>query len=115
VAEFDIMYDEGISRAGDLLDMAVEMGVIEKRGSYYYREGESLAQGRENAKRLLREQPEIAGQIETTVRDHLALKNDPPLTTGDEGFQVLDEHEAQGAEAPLSALELAVEDVAVGA
>ncbi len=46
VAEFDINYDEGISRAGDLLDMAVEFGVVEKRGSYYYRDGESLAQGR---------------------------------------------------------------------
>lgn len=71
VAEFDIMYDEGISRAGDLLDMAVELEVVEKRGSYYYHEGESLAQGRENAKRFLREHPDIADQIETVVREEL--------------------------------------------
>ena len=71
VAEFDIMYDEGISRAGDLLDMAVELGVVEKRGSYYYYEEESLAQGRENAKRFLREHPDVADQIETVVREEL--------------------------------------------
>jgi recombination protein RecA len=72
VAEFDIMYDEGISKAGDLLDMAVELEVIEKRGSYYYREGESLAQGRENAKQFLREHPDVADQIEAVVRRSMA-------------------------------------------
>ena len=72
VAEFDIMYDEGISKAGDLLDMAVETGVVEKRGSYYYREGESLAQGRENAKQFLRENLDIAAQVEAVVREALA-------------------------------------------
>ena len=73
LAEFDIMYDEGISKAGDLLDMAVELEVIEKRGSYYYRDGENLAQGRENAKQFLREHPDITGQVEAAVREHLAL------------------------------------------
>jgi recombination protein RecA len=68
VVEFDIMYDEGISKAGDLLDMAVELGVVDKRGSYYYYDGESLAQGRENAKRLLRETPDVADQIEAIIR-----------------------------------------------
>jgi len=72
VAEFDIMYDEGISKAGDLLDIAAEFGVIEKRGSYYYRDGESLAQGRENAKQFLREHPDVADQIEAVVREMMA-------------------------------------------
>jgi len=72
VAEFDIIYDEGISRAGDLLDMAVELDVVEKRGSYYYRDGESLAQGRENAKQFLREHSDVADQVEAAVRDMLA-------------------------------------------
>jgi recombination protein RecA len=72
VAEFDIMYVEGISKAGDLLDMAVELGVIEKRGSYYYHEEETLAQGRENAKQALRESPDLAGQIEAAVREMMA-------------------------------------------
>ncbi len=71
VAEFDIMYDEGISRAGDLLDIAVEFGVIEKRGSYYYRDGESLAQGRENAKQFLRESPDVADEVEAIVREKM--------------------------------------------
>jgi len=94
VAEFDIMYDEGISKAGDLLDMAVELGVIEKRGSYYYREGESLAQGRENAKRFLREHPDVAAQIEAAVRDHLALESAPPSVSSDEesSDEDLEEH-----------------------
>jgi recombination protein RecA len=72
VAEFDINYDEGISRAGDLLDMAVELGVIEKRGSYYYRDGESLAQGRENAKQFLREHPDVADQVEAVIREKMS-------------------------------------------
>ncbi len=105
VAEFDLMYDEGISKAGDLLDMAVELEVIEKRGSYYYRDGESLAQGRENAKQFLREHPDVADQIESTVREHLALEN-APLEDLDED---LEEHEIPEAGAPPSALEPALE------
>jgi recombination protein RecA len=68
VAEFDINYEEGISKAGDLLDMAVEFEVVEKRGSYYYRDGENLAQGRENAKQFLREHPDVANEIEAVIR-----------------------------------------------
>jgi len=71
VAEFDIMYDEGISKAGDLLDIAVEFDVVEKRGSYYYRDGESLAQGREKAKQFLREHPDVAEQIEVIIREKI--------------------------------------------
>ena len=67
-AEFDIMYNEGISKAGDVLDMAVEMGIIDKRGSYYYYNGNSLAQGRENAKDVLRSDPALLLEIENQVR-----------------------------------------------
>jgi recombination protein RecA len=76
VAEFDLMYAEGISREGDLLDMAVELGVIEKRGSYYYGgdEDDYMAQGRENAKEFLRENPDIAVEIETAVREIMTPK-----------------------------------------
>jgi recombination protein RecA len=77
VAEFDIMYDEGISKAGDLLDMAVEFDIVEKRGSYYYHKDESLAQGRENAKQFLRETPDVAEQVEAAVRQHLGLGGAP--------------------------------------
>jgi len=52
--------------------MATELGVIEKKGSYYYRGGESLAQGRENAKQYLRDHPEVAAEIEAVVREKMA-------------------------------------------
>ena len=84
VAEFDLMYDEGISRVGDLIDIAVEFDVVEKRGSYYYHDGESLAQGRENAKQFLREHPEVADQIEAVIRQHLSLGGAPLPIDGDE-------------------------------
>ena len=72
-AEFDIMYNEGISKAGDVLDLGVEMGVIEKRGSYYSYGETRLGQGRENAKEFLRENPEIFHQIETHIRAEAGL------------------------------------------
>ena len=72
-AEFDIMYNEGISRAGDVLDMGVELEVIEKRGSFYNYGDLRLAQGRENAKLFLRENPETADEIETKIREQYGL------------------------------------------
>jgi recombination protein RecA len=69
VAEFDLMYSEGISKEGDLLDLAIDLGVMEKRGSYYYYDSDDfLAQGRENAKEFLRENPDVAESIEAAVR-----------------------------------------------
>ena len=66
--EFDIMYDEGISKEGDVLDLGVELELIEKRGSYYSYKGERLAQGRENAKQALREQPALCLEVENAIR-----------------------------------------------
>jgi recombination protein RecA len=68
-AEFDIMYDEGISLPGDVLDLAVELDVIDKRGSYYKYGDEMLAQGRENTKAVLGENPSLLREIENVVRD----------------------------------------------
>jgi recombination protein RecA len=68
VAEFDIMYNEGISKAGDILDLGVEKDIIEKRGSFYNYGETRLGQGRENAKTFLRENPEMADEIEAAVR-----------------------------------------------
>lgn len=68
-AEFDIMHDEGISRSGDILDLAVEYEVVQKRGSfYYYGEDLRIAQGRENAKIYLKENPDVQLEIETIIR-----------------------------------------------
>jgi recombination protein RecA len=66
--EFDIMYDQGISKEGDVLDLGVEMDIITKRGSYYYYEEEQLAQGRENAKEALRENRAQCIEIENAIR-----------------------------------------------
>jgi recombination protein RecA len=66
--EFDIMYDEGISKEGDVLDLGVELGLIEKRGSFYNYRGERLAQGRESAKQALKEKPALCQEIENGIR-----------------------------------------------
>jgi recombination protein RecA len=71
--EFDIMYDEGISREGDVLDLGVEYDIIDKRGSYYYYDEDQIAQGRENAKQALRENPALCTEIENFIRRKLDL------------------------------------------
>ncbi len=82
VAEFDIIYGKGISREGDILDLAVQYGIIEKRGSFYSYRGENIAQGRENAKQYLRDHPDVADAIEQVVRER-AMESPPPLITED--------------------------------
>ena len=72
-AEFDIMYGEGISREGDLLDLAVEKRIVEKSGAWFAYNGERLGQGRENAKQFLKDNPEIRQAIEDRVRRDLGL------------------------------------------
>jgi len=67
-AEFDIMYNEGISRSGDLLDLATQLEFVTKRGSHYLYKEERLGQGRENAKAFLREHTDLAAEIEALVR-----------------------------------------------
>ncbi len=69
-AEFDIMYNEGISKIGDLLDLAVEADIIDKRGSFYSYQETRLAQGRENSKEFLHQNPGMADEIEALVRQH---------------------------------------------
>jgi recombination protein RecA len=71
--EFDLMYGEGISRTGDLLDMGVTLNIVDKSGSWYSFEGERIGQGRENVKAFLIENPEIFAKIETKVRDELGI------------------------------------------
>jgi recombination protein RecA len=72
-AEFDVMYGEGISREGDLLDQGVEHKIIEKSGTWFSYGSERLGQGRENAKAFLKQNPEIASQIETKLRQAMGL------------------------------------------
>ena len=72
-AEFDIMYGEGISKEGDMLDIAVERNIVEKSGAWYSFEGERIGQGRENAKTFLKENKDISVRIEAGVRQALGL------------------------------------------
>ncbi|MCJ7661581.1 MAG: recombinase RecA [Anaerolineales bacterium] len=88
-AEFDIMFNEGISKVGDVIDLATELEIIEKRGSYYSLGDTRLGQGRENAKEFLRENPQMAYDIEQTVRS-LTLSGDmpaPPLEVDEENLE----------------------------
>jgi recombination protein RecA len=80
-AEFDVMYGEGISREGDLLDLAVENKVIEKSGAWFAYGGERLGQGRENVKQFLRDHPEVTGAIEDRVRKELGLVREAEVAT----------------------------------
>ena len=68
-AEFDIMYNEGISKTGDILDLAVQYGVIDKAGAFLKYNGETIGQGRETVKRIFKEKPELMAEIEAKVRE----------------------------------------------
>ncbi len=68
VAEFDIMYGKGVSHEGELLDIGLDLGILEKRASYYYYEGELIEQGRENTKAYFIKHPAVAQKIETQIR-----------------------------------------------
>ena len=80
-AEFDIMYNEGVSKVGDLLDLATEMEIVSKRGSFFNYGDLRLGQGRENAKEFLRQHADLAAEIEIAVRER-AMTGDLPLTLG---------------------------------
>ena len=76
VVEFDIMYGEGVSKTGELIDLGVQAGVIEKAGSWYSTGSQRIGQGRESARTFLKENPEIATQIERAIRDNAGLVAD---------------------------------------
>ena len=73
-AEFDIMFGEGISREGSLLDVAVEQGIVRKAGAWYSFDDDQLGQGREASKRFLRENPDVAVQLQDLVLEAVGLK-----------------------------------------
>jgi recombination protein RecA len=90
-AEFDIMYNEGISKSGDILDLATELSLIDKRGSFYSYGDIRLGQGRENAKSFLRENSDMMEEIDLAIRQQ-ALSGSMPLAVGgDDEPEVVDE------------------------
>ena len=72
-AEFDIMFGEGISRVGDILDIAAGIDVVNKSGAWYAYEGNKIGQGRENAKQYLKDNPAVCEEIEQKVRKHFSM------------------------------------------
>ncbi|HEX6011698.1 MAG TPA: recombinase RecA, partial [Geminicoccaceae bacterium] len=68
VVDFDIMYGEGVSKMGELIDLGIRAGVVEKSGSWFSYKSQRIGQGRENAKTFLREHGDVAGEIEQTIR-----------------------------------------------
>jgi recombination protein RecA len=89
-AEFDIMYGEGISREGDILDLAVEKNIVDKSGSWFSFQGERIGQGRDNAKQFLKDNHEYRGRIELTLREIMGLSIPTipaPAATSDNGHK----------------------------
>jgi recombination protein RecA len=99
LAEFDIMFGEGISREGSLLDVAVEEGIVKKAGAWYTFDGDQLGQGRENSKRFLRENPELAVQLQARVLEAVGLLGDDK--DSDEGAEPEVGVDAEAAEEPM--------------
>ena len=84
VIEFDIMYGEGISKMGELIDLGVQAGIIEKSGSWFSCGDERIGQGRENSKAYLKDHPELALNIEQSIRSNAGLISDVMLGTSEE-------------------------------
>ena len=87
--EFDIMYGEGISKTGELLDLGVKSGVVEKSGAWFSYDSQRLGQGRENARQFLKDNPAIANAIEASVRESSGLLSEA-LISGPEGDEAAD-------------------------
>ncbi|HUE18828.1 MAG TPA: recombinase RecA, partial [Stellaceae bacterium] len=82
VVEFDIMYGEGVSKRGELVDLGMQAGVVEKSGSWFSYEGTRIGQGRENAKQYLKDNPEVGEAIERAVRANAGLVADAMMVSG---------------------------------
>jgi recombination protein RecA len=92
--EFDIMYGEGVSKVGELIDLGVKAGIVEKSGAWFSYDSQRLGQGRENAKQFLRQNPETAARIEMQIRQNAGLLADRILDTVDPSAEDLDEGQA---------------------
>ncbi|MHB2168799.1 recombinase RecA [Alsobacter sp. R-9] len=92
--EFDIMYGEGVSKTGELIDLGVKAGIVEKSGAWFSYDSQRLGQGRENAKGFLKQNPDIANRIEAQIRQNAGLLADRILDNINPSAEDLDEGEA---------------------
>ncbi len=97
--EFDIMYGEGVSKTGELLDLGVQAGVVEKAGAWFSYDGQRIGQGRENAKGFLRDNPEMADEIEHKVRQNAGLVSERMMLGEDAEATAEAEAEAESEKA----------------
>jgi recombination protein RecA len=88
--EFDIMYGEGISKAGELVDLGVRAGIVEKSGAWFSFNGDRIGQGRENTKAFLKDNPKVAAEIEKAIRQNAGLIVDKMLQAAPEGDEAAD-------------------------
>lgn len=102
--EFDIMYGEGISKTGELIDIGVQTGMVEKSGAWFAYDGQRVGQGRENAKKFMRDNPEIAAKLEEKIRQQSGVVADAMLTGPENDIEA-----AEAIEGPVLA-ELANDD-----
>ena len=102
--EFDIMYGEGISRTGEIVDLGVKAGFVEKSGAWFSFDGQRIGQGRENTKNFLKENPQIAATIEKTVRQNAGLIVDAMLAEpeGDEAAEATEGPDLEGDDTPAA-------------
>ncbi len=90
-AEFDILYGVGISREGSLIDMGVEHGLVKKSGAWFTYDGDQLGQGKENARRFLRDNPDLANELELQIKQKLGIVEMPEAEGEDtEGLRVVE-------------------------
>ncbi|WP_372447569.1 hypothetical protein [Neobacillus rhizophilus] len=87
-AEVDIMYGEGISKEGEIVDMGSELEIVQKSGSWYSYSDQRIGQGRENAKLFLKENPDIRLDIQTKIREHYGLDGEKTVTEADDDDQI---------------------------
>jgi recombination protein RecA len=83
-AEFEILYGEGISREGELIELGVREGLVEKSGAWYSYNGERIGQGKDNVRNFLKEHPEMAGEIDRTLRERLLPKRSDEMTNAEQ-------------------------------
>ncbi|NOZ42886.1 MAG: recombinase RecA [Alphaproteobacteria bacterium] len=96
VVEFDIMYGHGISKNGELIDLGVKAGVVEKSGSWYSYDSQRIGQGRENAKRFLRDNPDLANKLELSIRRSEGILDEAMLKQGVSRADDSDDQDDQG-------------------
>lgn len=105
-AEFDIMFGQGISREGDILDIAAELGIINKSGAWYAYNGEKIGQGRENAKQYLKENELVCAEVEAKVREHFKPEDKKEADKGEEaGKNLKDKPESAEEKKPKAKAE----------